>query len=97
MPSSKPWLPVCQSSPPPEAVTDQISGLLVAEGDAPALARRTLQLLADPARYQNMTRAAREEVARKFERSAQTATLESFYDEAATVNVLHLQARRWKS
>lgn len=67
----------------PEAVTHGQSGFLAAEGDAPALARAALDLLADPARYQTMSHAACAEVSAKFERGAQTAILESYYDEAA--------------
>lgn len=67
----------------PEAVTHGQSGYLAAEGDAPALARAALDLLADPARYQTMAAAACAEVGAKFERGAQTRILESYYDEAA--------------
>jgi colanic acid/amylovoran biosynthesis glycosyltransferase len=67
----------------PEAVTHGQSGSLVAEGDAPALAQAALDLIADPARYQTMSTAACAEVSAKFERGAQTAILESYYDEAA--------------
>lgn len=67
----------------PEAVTHGESGFLVPERDAAALAKATLDLLADPARYQTMAVAACAEVSRKFERNAQTAILESYYDEAA--------------
>lgn len=67
----------------PEAVTHGYSGYLVPEGDASALARGAMDLLADPAAYQTMSTAACAEVSAKFERSAQTSVLESYYDEAA--------------
>jgi colanic acid/amylovoran biosynthesis glycosyltransferase len=67
----------------PEAVTHGHSGYLTAEGDAPALARAAFDLTADPSRYQKMSAAAAAEVATKFERKAQTAILESYYDEAS--------------
>ena len=69
----------------PEAVTHGASGHLVPEGDAPALAHAALDLLADASRYQTMSAAARAEVSTKFERGAQTAILESYYDEAAAM------------
>ncbi|MDB6069446.1 MAG: wcaL, partial [Verrucomicrobiales bacterium] len=67
----------------PEAVTSGQSGFLVPETDAPALARAGLNLLENPALYQSMATAAHREVSEKFERIAQTAILESYYDEAA--------------
>ena len=69
----------------PEAVTHGQSGYLVPEGDAPALAQAAMDLLADAARYQFMATAACAEVSSKFERRAQTAILESYYDEASAM------------
>ena len=69
----------------PEAVTHGSSGFLVPEGDAPALAAATLQLLENPVLYQTMGAHAHHEVSLKFERAAQTAILESYYDEAAAL------------
>ncbi|MDB6136279.1 MAG: hypothetical protein JWM59_4522 [Verrucomicrobiales bacterium] len=66
----------------PEAVTHGVSGFLVEEGDAAALAQAALKVLPDPARYSALARAAREEVEAKFERARQTEILEGFYDEA---------------
>jgi len=66
----------------PEAVTHSESGYLAAEGDAPALATAALELMACPADYGKMAQAARAAVSHKFERHAQTAILESYYDEA---------------
>lgn len=67
----------------PEAVTDRVSGRLVAERDAPGLAAAAIDLLRDPARLSAMGAAARTAVMEKFERRAQTAVLEACYDEAA--------------
>ena len=67
----------------PEAVTHGTSGYLAAEGDAAGLAQAAFGLLEDTARYQAMSAAACAEVSAKFERGAQTAILESYYDEAA--------------
>ena len=66
----------------PEAVTHGQSGFLVAEGDTSGLARAALELMESPANYARMARAACGEVTAKFERQAQTAILESYYDEA---------------
>jgi len=67
----------------PEAVADGVSGCLVAERDAPALAAAALALLDDPARLAAMGGAARRAVIEGFARRAQTAVLEACYDEAA--------------
>ena len=69
----------------PEAVTHGQSGYLVPEGDAPALAQAALDLLSDSSRYETMAASARAEVSTKFERGAQTAILETYYDEAAWI------------
>ena len=66
----------------PEAVTHGKSGFLVAEGDALALARAALDVMESPAVYAGMARAACGEVTAKFERKAQTAILEGYYDGA---------------
>lgn len=66
----------------PEAVAHGHSGYLVGEGDAPALAQAALSLLSDPQRYHAMGAAAAAAVSATFERRAQTAILESYYDEA---------------
>lgn len=67
----------------PEAVTDGVSGYLVAERDASALAAAALALLREPAQLAAMGSAARSAVMSTFERRAQTAVLETCYDEAA--------------
>jgi colanic acid/amylovoran biosynthesis glycosyltransferase len=66
----------------PEAVTHGVSGFLADEGDAGALAAAALGFLPDAERYAGLGWAASQEVGRKFERSAQTAILEGYYDEA---------------
>ncbi|MES2707367.1 MAG: glycosyltransferase [Verrucomicrobiota bacterium] len=69
----------------PEAVTHGLSGFLTDEGDASALAKAALGFLPDSARYAALALAASQEVSAKFERTAQTAILEGFYDEALTL------------
>ena len=68
----------------PEAVTEGESGFLVSEGDASSLATKALMLTSDPDLYQQMAKAARDEVLKKFEQSAQCARLEALYDEASS-------------
>lgn len=65
----------------PEAVADGETGLLAPEGDVDALAANLRALLDDPARAAAMGRAGRERVLREFDVQAQTAELESIYDE----------------
>jgi colanic acid/amylovoran biosynthesis glycosyltransferase len=67
----------------PEAVAEGVSGHLVDERDAPALAAAALRLIEDPERLAAMGVAARSAVMATFERRAQTAVLEACYDEAA--------------
>jgi colanic acid/amylovoran biosynthesis glycosyltransferase len=78
----------------PEAVTHGESGFLVAEGDAPAMARAALDLMESPVTYAGMVRAACAEVTSKFERQAQTAILEGFYDEAQRSQVSKRQEKK---
>jgi len=66
----------------PEAVDDGRNGFLVAEGDAGGLAAAAVRLCADPGIYASMAVAARESMQERFAREAQTAVLESLYDEA---------------
>jgi colanic acid/amylovoran biosynthesis glycosyltransferase len=66
----------------PEAVTHERSGLLVAEGDASALAQSALRLMGDPALCRRMAAEARREVEEKFDRVRQTEVLEGYYAEA---------------
>jgi len=67
----------------PEAVIEGVSGILVAEGDTEALATALAQLATEPARYAQMSVAAREGVVAKFDSAAQARRLEALYDEAA--------------
>ena len=67
----------------PEAVEHDLSGWLVKEGDATALADGARQIMQQPERYASMAQAARRAVADKFERHRQTEILESYYNEAA--------------
>ena len=69
----------------PEAVTHGVSGWLTAERDHAALTQGALELCRSPELYARMSRAARAEVEEKYERSRQTAILESYYDEAAAL------------
>jgi len=66
----------------PEAVSDGVSGFLVGEREAGALAEAVLKLVGDPVRLAAMGEAARAAVLSTFERRAQTAVLEACYDEA---------------
>jgi colanic acid/amylovoran biosynthesis glycosyltransferase len=66
----------------PQAVDDGRNGFLVAEGDAGGLAAAAFRLCADPGMYAAMAAAAREATQERFARKAQTAVLESLYDEA---------------
>ena len=67
----------------PEAVTHDVSGWLVNEGDAEGLAAGALAIMQDEGKYRAMAKAAHEEVATKFARGRQTEILEGFYNEAA--------------
>jgi colanic acid/amylovoran biosynthesis glycosyltransferase len=67
----------------PEAITHDVSGWLVPEGDAAGLAAGALAIMSSAAKYRAMAAAAHLEVATKFARAPQTAILEGYYDEAA--------------
>lgn len=66
----------------PEAVDSGVNGILTGEGDYESLAQAFFELTNDPARYEEMSRAASKAVREKFELSEQVRTLESFYSEA---------------
>lgn len=68
----------------PEAVEHGISGLLVAERDAAALAKEMIDLASAPERYSAMSAAAAARVAEQFDIRATVRALEGFYDEALT-------------
>ncbi|MEN3369360.1 MAG: colanic acid/amylovoran biosynthesis glycosyltransferase [Verrucomicrobiota bacterium] len=67
----------------PEAIDDGISGFLVPERNAEALALRLTQLLGSESLRRDMGTAARRLAERKFSRQTLTARLESIYDEVA--------------
>ena len=66
----------------PEAIEHEVSGLLVAERDATALAQEMRDLANAPTRYTKMSAAAAARVAGQFDIRATAAALEGFYDEA---------------
>ena len=65
----------------PEAVIDGESGLLVPEGDAAALARALVALLANAEMRARMAARAQALAADRFDLARQTALLEDLYDE----------------
>jgi len=67
----------------PEAVENNVSGLLVGEGDHHSLASAMIAAAEDPARLAEMSRAAREGVAAKFNQHTQVRVLEEIYSEAS--------------
>jgi colanic acid/amylovoran biosynthesis glycosyltransferase len=67
----------------PEAIEDGVSGFLVPENDAEALAGRLGDLLGSESLRREMGVAARRLAERKFDRQLLTARLESIYDEVA--------------
>ena len=69
----------------PEAIEDNVSGVLVPEGDHASLARALLTAATEPGRLAEISRAARDAVIAKFDQREQTRVLESLYSEAARV------------
>ncbi|MEU4158974.1 glycosyltransferase [Actinoplanes sp. NPDC026670] len=69
----------------PEAVRHERTGLLTPEADPPALAASMSRLLGDAELRHRMGTQAREHVSAHFNLDAQTARLESLYDEAAVL------------
>jgi glycosyltransferase involved in cell wall biosynthesis len=67
----------------PEAVDEGVTGFLVPEGDAEALAARLAEVLGSESLRREMGVAARRLAERKFSRQMLTARLESIYDEVA--------------
>ena len=63
----------------PEAVSDGVSGLLVPENDAPALARALRQVLEDAALRSRLAAGGRASIERTFARAAQIEKLEFCY------------------
>jgi glycosyltransferase involved in cell wall biosynthesis len=70
----------------PEAIDDGVTGFLVPEGDAEALAARLAQLLGSESLRHEMGAAARRLAERKFSRQMLTERLELIYDEVAGFN-----------
>jgi colanic acid/amylovoran biosynthesis glycosyltransferase len=66
----------------PEAVTDDVNGLLVSERDHEMLANALCKLAQDPARWTKMGAAASQTVAAGFSQASQIEALESAYLEA---------------
>jgi glycosyltransferase involved in cell wall biosynthesis len=66
----------------PEAIEDEVSGLLVAERDHLALAKAMCGLAADAERYFRMSVAAARRARESFDLSTQTRALEAIYSEA---------------
>lgn len=66
----------------PEAVTDGAEGRLIPENDVRALAAAVRDLLAAPRQLEAMGLAAATAIRQRFDTRAQTARLESLYDEA---------------
>jgi colanic acid/amylovoran biosynthesis glycosyltransferase len=76
----------------PEAVEHGVSGLLVAEGDADALAAEMLALAEHPERYAAMSVAAAQRVRRQFDLEEQTRALEEIYRKTIAAAHAHAQA-----
>jgi len=68
----------------PEAITHGVSGLLVAENDAPALAQAVLRLIQDGSLRSSIAQAGREAVEQNFAREKQDARLAANYKELMT-------------
>jgi glycosyltransferase involved in cell wall biosynthesis len=62
-----------------EAVEDEVTGLLVEQGNAAALASAVLRLLSDPALRARIQAAAKDKVSRNHTRERTAADTESFY------------------
>jgi glycosyltransferase involved in cell wall biosynthesis len=67
----------------PEAISNDVTGLLVAEHDSGALGDALTALLADPERATRLGTAARASVLSRFDMSTQIGLLESVYDQLA--------------
>lgn len=65
----------------PEAITDGVSGLLVEENDAPALAQAVQRLIQDSDLRATIAKGGREAVEREFSRAEQDARLAACYKE----------------
>lgn len=65
----------------PEAVEHGVSGCLVAEGDAPALATEMLRLARNPLDFTRMSAAAADHARKRFDLDVQSCILEEIYRE----------------
>jgi colanic acid/amylovoran biosynthesis glycosyltransferase len=65
----------------PEIIDDDVTGFLVRERDADAIAKRLGQLVADPARRRAMGEAARDKMEREYDIQTRVDVLEEHYDE----------------
>jgi colanic acid/amylovoran biosynthesis glycosyltransferase len=68
----------------PEAIEDGVTGVLVAERDAEALARELIRFASNGTELAELGRRGAESVAANFEQAAQVAKLEEYYFEAMT-------------
>lgn len=69
----------------PEAVTDNVTGLLVEERDGDRFLDNLLRLASNPGLWQRLSENAARDVRENFEHRAQIANLESIYDELLTL------------
>ncbi len=72
---------ISRSGGMPETVVDGVTGLIAAPRDERAIAAHLIALLADPARRERCSVAARANVLEKFDLGRQTARLEELYDD----------------
>jgi colanic acid/amylovoran biosynthesis glycosyltransferase len=68
----------------PEAVENDRSGILIAERDHQALAKKLLELVQSGDRLSELAQRGAESIAEKFNDKKQTRLLEDFYFEAMT-------------
>ena len=69
----------------PEAIEDNVSGVLVSEGDHASLARALISTATEPGRLAELSRSARAAVMAKFDQREQIRILESIYSDAAGI------------
>jgi glycosyltransferase involved in cell wall biosynthesis len=71
---------------PEEILTDTVTGILVENGSAPAIAANLLRLRADAGERRRLGRAAREDVMRRFTLSAQINAYEKLYEQVLGIS-----------
>ena len=69
----------------PEIIDDGVTGSLVAERDAGAMAARLRELVRDPAMRARLGAAARQKMLREYDLDQRVRSLEALYDEARGV------------